>query len=68
VDPAMKRKRMKSCMLLMIIMIIIMIIIIIIIVIMILRFPAHDALAMSIMTRCTSAATWRLLLKWILKG
>jgi len=64
----MKRKRMKSCMLLMIIMIIIMIIIIIIIVIMILRFPAHDALAMSIMTRCTSAATWRLLLKWILKG
>ncbi len=63
---------MKSCMLLMIIMIIIMIIIIIIIiiiiVIMILRFPAHDALAMSIMTRCTSAATWRLLLKWILKG
>jgi len=71
VDPAMKRKRMKSCMLLMIIMIIIImmiIIIIIIIVIMILRFPAHDALAMSIMTRCTSAATWRLLLKWILKG
>jgi len=48
--------------------ILIIIIIIIIIVIMILRFPAHDELAMSIMTRCTSAATWRLLSKWILKG